>query len=124
MVTHKGKPVFCYGVMGGDMQPQGHVQILVNILDFKMNVQQAGDLARVRHVGSATPRGEVAKGVGVMEVETGIDDTVIKELEKRGHVVRRSVGGFGGYQGILIDYENGVLRGATEPRKDGIAVGY
>jgi gamma-glutamyltranspeptidase/glutathione hydrolase len=59
-----------------------------------------------------------------MEVETGIDDTVIKELEKRGHVVRRSVGGFGGYQGILIDYENGVLRGATEPRKDGIAVGY
>jgi gamma-glutamyltranspeptidase/glutathione hydrolase len=124
MVTHKGKPIFCYGVMGGDMQPQGHVQILVNILDFKMNVQQAGDLARVRHVGSATPRGEAAKGAGVMEVETGIDDSVIKELEKRGHVVRRSVGGFGGYQGILIDHENGVLRGATEPRKDGIAVGY
>ena len=106
------------------MQPQGHVQVLVNMLDFKMNVQQAGDLARVRHVGSATPRGEAAKGVGVVEVETGIDDAVIKELEKRGHVVRRSVGGFGGYQGILIDHENGVLRGATEPRKDGIAVGY
>ncbi|MCS5631028.1 MAG: gamma-glutamyltransferase [Pirellulaceae bacterium] len=124
MVTHKGKPMFCYGVMGGDMQPQGHVQVLVNILDFKMNVQQAGDLARVRHVGSATPRGEAAKGVGVVQVETGIDDAVIKELEKRGHVVLRSVGGFGGYQGILIDHENGVLRGATEPRKDGIAVGY
>jgi len=124
MVTQKGKPVFCYGVMGGDMQPQGHVQILVNMLDFKMNVQQAGDLARMRHLGSATPRGEVAKGGGVIEVETGIDDKIIKELVKRGHVVRRSVGGFGGYQGIFIDHQNGVLRGASEPRKDGIAVGY
>ena len=106
------------------MQPQGHVQILVNLLDFKMNVQQAGDLARVRHVGSATPRGEAANGVGVVEVETGIDDKVIKKLEKRGHTVRRTIGGVGGYQGIFIDHENGVLRGATEPRKDGIAVGY
>ena len=87
-------------------------------------MQQAGDLARMRHLGSATPRGEVAKGGGVIEVETGIDDKIIKELVKRGHVVRRSVGGFGGYQGIFIDHQNGVLRGASEPRKDGIAVGY
>jgi len=124
MVTRDGKPVFCFGVMGGDMQPQGHVQVLVNIIDFGMNVQAAGDAARVRHLGSATPTGDEAAGVGVVQVESGIPEDVCQELERRGHVVRRGGGGFGGYQGIWIDWENGVLRGGTEPRKDGLAIGY
>jgi gamma-glutamyltranspeptidase/glutathione hydrolase len=124
MVTHDGNPFFCFGVMGGDMQPQGHVQILVNLIDFKMNVQAAGDAARVRHVGSATPTGLEASGVGVVNVESGIHEAVIEELISRGHQVQRSEGGFGGYQGILIDPVNGVLHGGTESRKDGAAVGY
>ena len=124
MVTRDGKPVFCFGVMGGDMQPQGHVQVLVNIIDFGMNVQAAGDAARVRHFGSATPTGDEADGVGVVQVESGISEDVCQELERRGHVIQRGGGGFGGYQGIWIDWENGVLRGGTEPRKDGCAIGY
>ena len=124
MVTHDGNPFFCFGVMGGDMQPQGHVQVLVNLIDFKMNVQAAGDAARVRHVGSATPTGLEASGVGVVNVESGIREAVIEELISRGHQVQRSEGGFGGYQGILIDPVNGVLHGGTESRKDGAAVGY
>lgn len=124
MVTKDDKPVFSYGVMGGDMQPQGHVQILVNLLDFGMNVQQAGDVSRIRHLGSSSPRGNSGDGLGIVEVESGIPDSIVKELESRGHRVRRSVGGFGGYQGILIDHQHGVLHGATESRKDGTAVGY
>ncbi len=124
MVTKDGKPWFCFGVMGGDMQPQGHVQVLVNLIDFGMNVQAAGDAARVRHVGSATPTGQSASGAGTVQVETGISDEAIEALRAKGHHVVRSRGAFGGYQGILIDWDNGVLRGATEPRKDGAAVGY
>ena len=124
MVTRDGKPVFCFGVMGGDMQPQGHVQVLVNIIDFGMNVQAAGDAARVRHFGSATPTGDEAAGVGVVQVESGISEKVCQELRERGHVVQRGGSGFGGYQGIWIDWDNGVLRGGTEPRKDGVAIGY
>lgn len=124
MVTKDNKPHFCFGVMGGDMQPQGHVQILINMIDFGMNVQHAGDLARIRHLGSSSPTGKQGNGLGIVEVESGIPDSVVEELQSRGHKVRRSVGGFGGYQGILIDHKNGVLHGATEPRKDGAAVGY
>ena len=124
MVTKDGKPWFCFGVMGGDMQPQGHVQVLVNMIDFGMNVQQAGDAARIRHLGSAQPTGKPADGSGYVHIESGISDDVAKELEKRGHRVVRSVGGFGGYQGILINHDAGVLHGATEPRKDGAAIGY
>lgn len=124
MVTKDDRPVFCFGVMGGDMQPQGHVQVLVNRIDFGMNVQAAGDAARVRHLGSATPRGEPAEGVGVVQVESGVSDEVVAELKKRGHQVERSKGAFGGYQGVWIDWDNGVLHGATEARKDGAAVGY
>ncbi|MAT12827.1 MAG: gamma-glutamyltransferase [Rhodopirellula sp.] len=124
MVTKDNQPHFCFGVMGGDMQPQGHVQILINMIDFGMNVQHAGDLARIRHLGSSTPTGKQGNGLGIVEVESGIPNSVVKELQSRGHEVRRSIGGFGGYQGILIDHKNGVLHGATEPRKDGAAVGY
>jgi gamma-glutamyltranspeptidase/glutathione hydrolase len=122
-VTKDGKPWFCFGVMGGDMQPQGHVQILVNMIDFGLNVQQAGDAARVAHAGSPTPTGLPAEGVGAVTVEAGVSDAVIAELKARGHKVSRARG-YGGYQGILIDWENGVLHGATETRKDGAAVGY
>jgi gamma-glutamyltranspeptidase/glutathione hydrolase len=122
-VTKGGKPWLCFGVMGGDMQPQGHVQILVNMIDFGLNVQAAGDAARVAHAGSATPTGLPAEGVGEVTVEAGVSDAVIADLAARGHKVKRARG-YGGYQGILIDWEYGVLHGATETRKDGAAVGY
>lgn len=127
MVTRDGRPWLVFGVMGGDMQPQGHVQVLVNLIDFEMNVQQAGDAARVRHFGSATPTGRPANpDGGTVDVESGISDETIAALEAKGHRVRRAFpgGSFGGYQAILIDWENGVLQGATEPRKDGAALGY
>jgi gamma-glutamyltranspeptidase/glutathione hydrolase len=123
MVTTAGKPWLCFGVMGGDMQPQGHVQILMNLIDFGMNVQAAGDAPRVSHQGSATPTGAPADGVGTVSIEAGVSDEVVKALRARGHQVDRARG-YGGYQGILIDWEQNVLHGATESRKDGAAVGY
>ncbi len=125
MVTKDNKPFFCFGVMGGDMQPQGHVQVLVNLLDFGMNVQAAGDSPRVEHVGSATPTGTPGKANGgTVRAENGIPDEVVKELERLGHTVERVKTNSGGYQGILIDPKTGVLHGATESRKDGTAAGY
>jgi gamma-glutamyltranspeptidase/glutathione hydrolase len=123
-VTKDGKPWLCFGVMGGDMQPQGHVQVLVNMIDFGMNAQLAGDVPRLRHDGSATPTGQPhAADGGTVFAERGISDEVVEELKRRGHVIERGSAG-GGYQGILIDWENNVLIGASEPRKDGQAVGY
>jgi gamma-glutamyltranspeptidase/glutathione hydrolase len=110
--------------MGGDMQPQGHVQVLVNLIDFGMNVQAAGEAPRVEHVGSATPRGEEGLGGGTIKAEMGIPDAVVKELTRRGHHVERVQRNGGGYQGILIDPKTGVLHGGSECRKDGAAVGY
>ena len=104
-------------------QPQGQTQVLCNIIDFGMNVQAAGDAARVRHSGSATPRGDKADGGGTVTVESGISDEAVAELRERGHQVKRGAS-VGGYQGILIDWEHGVLHGATETRKDGAAVGW
>ncbi len=126
MVTKDGKPWFCFGVMGGDMQAQGHVQILVDLIDFDMNVQEAGDEARIRHEGSATPTGSPAEpGGGTVVVEATVPKSIVSALEQKGHHVEQGRGGgFGGYQGILIDSKFGVLRGATEPRKDGCAAGY
>ena len=125
MVTKDGKPWFSFGVMGGDMQPQGHVQVLVNMIDFGMNVQEASDAARIQHFGSATPTGQpMDAGGGVVGVETGIPLETIQELEKRGHRLVRSPGSYGGYQGILIDWKHGTLHGGTDVRKDGAAAGY
>ncbi len=125
MATKDGKPWLSFGVMGGDMQPQGHVQMLVNILDFGMNVQQAGDAARVRHVGSPTPTGRPANSAGgTVLVESGISDGVIEGLRGKGHRVMFNRGMFGGYQAILLDRQHGTLRGGSDPRKDGCAVGY
>ena len=125
MATRDGKPWLCFGVMGGDMQAQGHVQILMNRIDFGMNLQQAGDAARVRHSGSATPTGQRGDpDGGVVAVESGVSDEVVEQLRKLGHRVVRSRGGYGGYQAIEIDWEHNTLRGASEVRKDGAAVGY
>jgi gamma-glutamyltranspeptidase/glutathione hydrolase len=124
MVTKEGKPWFCFGVMGGDMQPQGHVQVLVNLIDFGMNVQQAGDAARFEHTGSASPTGKAEEELGgAVVLEHGIPEEIAEALRAKGHVVKRGVNG-GGYQGILIDEEHGTLHGATEARKDGVAAGY
>jgi gamma-glutamyltranspeptidase/glutathione hydrolase len=107
------------------MQPQGHVQVLVNMIDFSMNVQAAGDFPRARHSGSATPTGTPeASGGGSAFVESAIALSVVDELRKRGHQIQRAAGGYGGYQAIMIDWQNGVLHGATESRKDGCAAGY
>jgi len=119
-----GKPWLSFGVMGGDMQPQGHVQIIVNMVDFGMGVQEAGDAARWRHAGSTEPTGEAAKGVGTVELESGIPAEAKAELERRGFVTAPGSGGFGGYQAIMRDPVTGVYWGASESRKDGAAMGY
>lgn len=125
MATREGKPWFVYGVMGGDMQPQGQVQVLVNLIDLGMNVQQAGEAPRIEHVGSATPTGRPGDpDGGTLQVERGIPDAVLAELRRRGHHIVTVRTNGGGYQGILIDPESGVLQGGSEARKDGCAVGY
>ena len=125
-VTRNGHPVFSFGVMGGDMQPQGHVQILINRLDFGMDVQAAGDALRWRHVGSSTPTGEKMRDGGVVLLESGFPQSTFDGLRAVGHrvEVRPYGSGFGGYQGIRIDPETGMLHGGSESRKDGCALGY
>jgi len=125
-VTHEGRPLLSFGVMGGDMQPQGHVQILVNHLDFEMNVQAAGEALRWRHVGSSTPTGGRMADGGLVLLEAGLPRAAFDGLVARGHRVEfRPYGpGFGGYQGIRIDPQTGMLHGGSEPRKDGCAMGY
>ncbi|MGJ3232615.1 MAG: gamma-glutamyltransferase [Oceanicaulis sp.] len=126
MVTKDGEAYLSFGLMGGAMQPQGHVQIVTNIVDFGMNVQEAGDAARWRHDGSTEPTDPLtpAGGKGVVLVESGVPQAVREALEALGHVVRDGDGGFGGYQAIRRDPETGVLFGASEMRKDGAAQGY
>jgi gamma-glutamyltranspeptidase/glutathione hydrolase len=113
MVFKNGKPWISYGVMGGDMQPQGHAQVLSNIIDFGMNVQQAGEAPRFRHFSE-----------GAVAFESGVDIDVLQALIQKGHrpMIRMAV--YGGYQAIEIDWENGVLIGGSDPRKDGCALGY
>ena len=123
-ITKDGKPWMSFGVMGGSMQPQGHAQIVVNMIDFGMNLQEAGDAPRIRHGGSSQPTGEKMTDGGVVNLESGFPYESIRELVRRGHNVQYSLGGFGGYQAILWDEENGVYYGASESRKDGQAAGY
>ncbi len=106
------------------MQPQGHAQVLVNLLDFGMDLQEAGEAPRVEHTGSATPTGKPAKGQGTVLVEEGMPPAVIEGLKKIGHTVQMVRVNGGGYQAILIDPETSVLHGASEHRKDGMAAGY
>jgi gamma-glutamyltranspeptidase/glutathione hydrolase len=112
MVLKDQRPWLSFGVMGGDMQPQGHVQVLLNMLVFGMNPQEAGEAARAREVD------------GAAALESGIGEVVREGLRAKGHRIVASPGSFGGFQGILIDRENGVLHGASDPRKDGCAAGY
>jgi gamma-glutamyltranspeptidase / glutathione hydrolase len=123
-VTKDGKPWLSFGVMGGDMQAQGHVQVLCNMIDFGMDVQEAGEAPRFRHFGSSEPTGQPAKGAGSVALESGIPEEVVRKLEAKGHQIARARGSFGGYQAIRIDLENGVLIGGSDPRKDGCAMGY
>ena len=123
-VTKRGKPVMGFGVMGGAAQPQMHVQVLVNIIDFGMNLQEAGDAPRMLHEGSSEPTGETMHDGGTVFLETGFDPAVERGLVSRGHVVGRNVGVFGGYQAIMWDDRNKVWIGASESRKDGMAAGY
>jgi gamma-glutamyltranspeptidase / glutathione hydrolase len=125
MVTRAGQPLMAFGLMGGDMQPQGHAQVLVNLIDFGMNLQQAGDAARFYHTGSSEPTGTVMKGGGILHLEPGLPASVMTELERRGHTVRPHIpDAFGGYQAIWKDPTSGLYAGATERRKDGCALGY
>jgi gamma-glutamyltranspeptidase/glutathione hydrolase len=118
-----GQPWLSFGVMGGDMQPQGHVQIIVNLIDYDMDLQAAGDAARYRFYGGAEPTGDAPDGVGFVAMENGIPASVRAELERRGHRIRPADGSFGGYQAIMR-HPNGVYEAATEMRKDGSAGGY
>jgi gamma-glutamyltranspeptidase/glutathione hydrolase len=123
-VMKDAQPFMAFGLMGGDMQPQGHVQVLADIIDFGMNVQEAGDAARWRHFGGSEPTGEPSTGVGTVEMETGIDPAVKAELQRRGYKIVPGTGGFGGYQAIMWDAKNHVYWGGSEMRKDGEAIGY
>ncbi len=123
-VTKDGRPFMSFGVMGGDMQPQGHVQVLCNILDFGMGPQEAGDAARFYHTGSSEPTGEVMYDGGTLNLESGIGESVRAALVAKGHKLGEARGGFGGYQAILYDATRDVYFGASEFRKDGMAAGY
>jgi gamma-glutamyltranspeptidase/glutathione hydrolase len=123
-ITKDGEPLMSFGVMGGATQPQGHAQIVVNMVDFGMNLQEAGDAPRIVHNGSSQPTGEKMTYGGIVFVENGIPYKSVRELVKMGHKVRHRVGGFGGYQAIMYDAEEGVYYGASESRKDGQAAGY
>jgi gamma-glutamyltranspeptidase/glutathione hydrolase len=104
------------------MQPQGHAQIVINLIDFDMNLQEAGDAPRIRHVGSSQPTGEIMIDGGYLSLESGFSINEIEKLKKLGHKFNYDLGGFGGYQAIMKS--NGVLIGASDSRKDGHASGY
>ncbi len=123
-ITKDGQPWISFGVMGGAMQPQGHVQIVVNLIDFGMNLQEAGDAPRIRHGGSSQPTGEVMNDGGTVYLESGFSYQTIRDLMQRGHHISWTVGGYGGYQAIMWDPVNKVYYGASESRKDGQAAGY
>lgn len=123
-MTKDGEPYISFGVMGGGMQPQGHAQVVMNLIDFGMNLQEAGDAPRIRHGGSSQPTGEEMTGGGTVYLETGFAWEEIRSLIQKGHTIQWNLGGFGGYQAIKYDSENGVYYGASEFRKDGQAAGY
>ena len=121
-ITKDDKPFISFGLMGGGMQPQGHAQIVVNLIDFKMNLQEAGDAPRIRHFGSSEPTGEIMSNGGYLSLESGVGLDVRIELTKKGHNLKNEPGGYGGYQAIMK--LNNVYYGASESRKDGHASGY
>ncbi len=123
-ITKDGQPFVSFGVMGGDFQPMGHCQIVMNLIDYGMNLQEAGDAPRIDHTGSSTPTGSPARGRGKIRLESGFDYETIRALMVRGHEVGFGLGIYGGYQAIMYDAERNVYFGASESRKDGQAAGY
>jgi len=123
-ITKNGKPYTSFGVMGGDFQPMGHTQIVMNLIDFGMNLQEAGDAPRWDHTGGAGPLGQTTENTGLIRVESGIPYTTLRGLMDKGHRIGTARGIYGGYQAILWDDENKVYHGASESRKDGQAAGY
>jgi gamma-glutamyltranspeptidase/glutathione hydrolase len=123
-ITKDGKPYISFGLMGGSMQPQGHVQMVVNLIDFGMNLQEAGDAPRICHEGSSEPTGEKMTDGGIVYLESGIQYETIRQLLGKGHQIQYINGIYGGYQAIKWDEKNKVYIGASESRKDGQAAGY
>lgn len=126
-ITKDNQPFMSFGVMGGAMQPQGHVQIVVNMIDYGMNLQEAGDAARWQHLGNTEPTDNAdmyLQNGGYTEVERGIPWQTVQQLMQKGHDIRYGFGGYGGYQAIKKDPVRGVYFGASESRKDGQAAGY
>ncbi|GGW78640.1 gamma-glutamyltransferase [Alteromonas halophila] len=123
-VTRSGEPFLSFGVMGGATQPQMHAQILVNVIDFGMNLQEAGDAPRILHSGSSSPTGALMRSGGYVSLESGIAQEVRRELMERGHTLQSVLGAYGGYQAIGWDKREQVYSGASESRKDGQAAGY
>jgi gamma-glutamyltranspeptidase/glutathione hydrolase len=123
-ITKDGEPYMSFGVMGGATQPQAHAQIVINMVDFGMNLQEAGDAPRILHQGSSQPTGEAMTDGGTVVLESGFPYETIRDLVGRGHAVGWDVGPYGGYQAILFDSEQRVYYGASESRKDGQAAGY
>jgi gamma-glutamyltranspeptidase / glutathione hydrolase len=123
-ITKDGQPFMSYGVMGGGFQPMGHVQIAMDVIDFGMNIQEAGDAPRINHEGSSEPTGEPMEGVGEITLESGFPYESIRDLMRKGHKVGYILGQYGGYQAIRYDPVRKVYFGASESRKDGQAAGY
>jgi gamma-glutamyltranspeptidase/glutathione hydrolase len=125
-IMKDGEPFMSFGLMGGGMQPQGHVQIVVNLIDYGMNLQEAGDAARFHHDGGRDPTGINGDPLGKLELEPGVPEATREKLKAMGHKVDIVDSGivFGGYEAILRDPETGVYSGATEMRKDGTVAGY
>jgi gamma-glutamyltranspeptidase/glutathione hydrolase len=123
-LTEDGQPLCAFGVMGGATQPQAHAWVVMNLVDFGMNLQEAGDAPRVVHRGSSQPTGEVMTDGGTVYLETGFGWEARRALENRGHRLGTTVGGYGGYQAVMRDGARGVLIGASESRKDGHAAGF
>ncbi|MDE0959787.1 MAG: gamma-glutamyltransferase [Planctomycetota bacterium] len=122
--TREGKPWLSFGVMGGATQPQAQAWVLMNLIDFGMNLQEAGDAPRLIHVGSSQPTGSVMDDGGEVALESGFDEKVVEQLRKMGHNIGTRTGLFGGYQAVMRDFRHGVWVGASESRKDGHAAGY
>lgn len=123
-ITQQGEPYMAFGVMGGATQPQGHVQIVMNIVDFGMNTQEAGDAPRILHEGSSEPTGSKMSDGGKLYLESGWDYEVVRDLLDRGHSIGWNRGDYGGYQAIRVDRKTRTYFGASESRKDGQAAGY
>ena len=123
-ITKDNKPYISFGLMGGGMQPQGHAQIVINLIDFDMNLQEAGDAPRIRHLSNQQPTGGIMIDGGELSLESGFDYKEIRQLMELGHKVIFDLGSFGGYQAIMYDDKMGVYFGASESRKDGSAMGY